>query len=397
MLRLLVLALALDVTASAKKPEPPDAVAARACQRKTVRLTLDPSEPGASAKEDAQALAGELGGVVRTKGHQDGSRSLSWRRGERTPEECLALVKGLAERFPGRLRVVDPRLYPTALAVAMAGKRARGEVLKVQTQLQEPGAAPGTPPSTSHLAGLFDGWTGQAEAALAPAPVPGASPAASAASRAAAQWNDALAGSPAAGRYPSAIPPSFQTRSDPPPQPGAGAPGGNWTARAGRTVSEGVETLQRSAADAYNSAGRYANDGLAWARENLLQAPLAFFTRISSGFGERFHPIKKAWRHHSGVDYAAPYGTAVESAGDGVVESAGWNGGYGKCIIVRHVSGMETVYGHLSAVGVVRGQTVTRGRVIGRVGATGQATGPHLHYEVRRSGVAVDPLKVARL
>ncbi|TPW18604.1 MAG: hypothetical protein FD126_3384 [Elusimicrobia bacterium] len=141
----------------------------------------------------------------------------------------------------------------------------------------------------------------------------------------------------------------------------------------------------------------YGQKAIDWVSENLIKAPLASFSRISSTFGSRYHPIKKKMRHHSGVDYAAKHGTAVMAAGQGKVVSAGWNGGYGNAIVIRHASGTETLYGHLSRLGVRAGQEVTAGRVIGNVGSTGQSTGPHLHYEVRRGGHAVDPLKVASL
>ena len=91
------------------------------------------------------------------------------------------------------------------------------------------------------------------------------------------------------------------------------------------------------------------------------------------------------------------FAVVIMAAGQGKVVSAGWNGGYGNAIVIRHASGTETLYGHLSRLGVRAGQEVTAGRVIGNVGSTGQSTGPHLHYEVRRGGHAVDPLKVASL
>ena len=118
---------------------------------------------------------------------------------------------------------------------------------------------------------------------------------------------------------------------------------------------------------------------------------------ISSGFGNRFHPIFKNWRAHTGVDFAAPKGTRVLAAADGVVVSAGWRGGYGNAIDIRHGGSITTLYGHLSgfAGGIRAGTRVHQGELIGYVGTTGWATGPHLHYEFRVAGVHQDPLRVA--
>ncbi|MDX8398927.1 MAG: M23 family metallopeptidase [Gallionellaceae bacterium] len=129
----------------------------------------------------------------------------------------------------------------------------------------------------------------------------------------------------------------------------------------------------------------------------FLRSPLAF-SRISSGFSlSRFHPVLHKWRSHKGVDYAARTGTKVKVTADGVVTLAGRKGGYGKVIMVKHPGRYTTVYGHLSrfAKGLHRGQHVTQGEVIGRVGMTGLATGPHLHYEFRVNGIQRDPLRVA--
>jgi murein DD-endopeptidase MepM/ murein hydrolase activator NlpD len=122
----------------------------------------------------------------------------------------------------------------------------------------------------------------------------------------------------------------------------------------------------------------------------FLRAPLQF-RRISSSFSRsRRHPILGFARRHQGTDYAADYGTPVLAAGDGVVSEAGWSGGYGNLIEVRHANGISTRYGHLSAILSRPGTRVTQGQVIGRVGATGLATGAHLHYEFRVNGVARD-------
>jgi murein DD-endopeptidase MepM/ murein hydrolase activator NlpD len=140
--------------------------------------------------------------------------------------------------------------------------------------------------------------------------------------------------------------------------------------------------------------GYYTLDGQSL-RRTYLASPLTF-SRISSGFKMRFHPILQTWRAHLGVDYAAPTGTAVRSIGIGVVESAGNLGGYGKAVVVKHHNGHSTVYAHLSQMLVKRGQSVAQGQSIGKVGETGWATGPHLHFEFRVNGKHQDPLVMAR-
>ena len=139
----------------------------------------------------------------------------------------------------------------------------------------------------------------------------------------------------------------------------------------------------------------YTADGQNRAK-SFLRSALAF-SRVSSGFGGRFHPILKNWRQHTGVDFAAPRGTPIWATADGTVESAGLKGGYGNAVEVRHVGGITTLYGHLSAfaAGMRRGSRVSQGQIIGYVGATGWATGPHLHYEFKVSGIHQDPLRVA--
>jgi murein DD-endopeptidase MepM/ murein hydrolase activator NlpD len=116
--------------------------------------------------------------------------------------------------------------------------------------------------------------------------------------------------------------------------------------------------------------------------------------RISSGFGERFHPILGYRRMHDGVDLAAPYGTPVVAAADGRVVTAGWHGGYGREVKLSSPGGIETIYGHMSRLAVAAGASVRRGQVIGYVGSTGLSTGPHLHYEVHVGGKLVNPLTV---
>jgi murein DD-endopeptidase MepM/ murein hydrolase activator NlpD len=127
-------------------------------------------------------------------------------------------------------------------------------------------------------------------------------------------------------------------------------------------------------------------------RRAFLRAPLRF-SHISSRFGGRFHPILKRWRSHQGTDYAAAYGTPVRATADGIVTEAGRNGGYGNLVEIRHANGIRTRYGHLSrfALGLHAGQRVAQEQIVGYVGATGLATGPHLHYEFLVNGRPTNP------
>jgi murein DD-endopeptidase MepM/ murein hydrolase activator NlpD len=118
--------------------------------------------------------------------------------------------------------------------------------------------------------------------------------------------------------------------------------------------------------------------------------------RVGSSFGQRMDPINGEGAFHAGIDLDAPIGTPVRAAGDGDVTVASMNAGYGREIMLDHGHDMVTLYGHLSAIAVVIGQHVTRGQVIGYVGQSGRATGPHLHYEVRVHKVAVNPHKYLR-
>ena len=119
--------------------------------------------------------------------------------------------------------------------------------------------------------------------------------------------------------------------------------------------------------------------------------------RVASSFGEREDPINGEGAFHSGVDIDAPYGTPVRAAGDGEVTGAEMGAGYGRAVVLNHGHDVLTLYGHLSAIAVVTGQRVTRGQIIGYVGQSGRATGPHLHYEVRLHNVPVNPHKYLRV
>ena len=141
-----------------------------------------------------------------------------------------------------------------------------------------------------------------------------------------------------------------------------------------------------------NKGGYYTLDGQSL-RRAYLASPMEF-SRVTSGFKMRFHPILQKWRAHLGVDYAAPTGTPVRSVGDGVVEFAGVQNGFGNVVFVQHRNQHVTVYAHLSRIQVRKGQTVQKGQAIGAVGSTGWSTGPHLHFEFRVNGTHVDPQKV---
>jgi murein DD-endopeptidase MepM/ murein hydrolase activator NlpD len=128
----------------------------------------------------------------------------------------------------------------------------------------------------------------------------------------------------------------------------------------------------------------------------FLRSPLEY-SRISSGFTRsRLHPVLKKWRSHKGVDFAAPTGTRVKATADGVVSFVGRQGGYGKVVKINHQGRYSTVYGHMSrfAKRLKKGQRVTQGQVIGHVGMTGLASGPHLHYEFKAYGKHLNPMRV---
>jgi murein DD-endopeptidase MepM/ murein hydrolase activator NlpD len=147
--------------------------------------------------------------------------------------------------------------------------------------------------------------------------------------------------------------------------------------------------------DSEGNGGYYTPEGKN-VRKAFLRSPLEF-SRVSSGFSMRFHPILQQWRAHKGIDYAAPSGTHVKATADGVVESVGRQGGYGNFVTLKHQGGFSTSYAHLSsfARGLRKGTRVHQGDVIGNVGMTGWATGPHLHYEFRVNDQVRNPLTVA--
>jgi len=158
-------------------------------------------------------------------------------------------------------------------------------------------------------------------------------------------------------------------------------------------VNNGKQLRAYRFEDEQGNTGYYDDQGRSLARE-FLKSPLRY-SRISSGFTKRrFHPILKTYRPHLGVDYAAPTGTPVEAICDGKIVHIGWKGNYGKCIILKHNHIYTSYYGHLSgyARGIKKGKRVKQGTVIGYVGSTGLATGPHLDFRLKKRGAFVNPL-----
>lgn len=170
-------------------------------------------------------------------------------------------------------------------------------------------------------------------------------------------------------------------------------------ARSGRILSaEFINDGKTHQAFYFEQDGKgsyYSADGKS-RKKAFLRSPLEF-SRVTSGFSMRFHPILKTWRAHKGVDYGAPTGTRVRSTGDGTVDFIGKQGGYGNLVILSHAGNYQTYYAHLNgfAKGLRKGSRVSQGELIGYVGQTGWATGPHLHYEFRIKGNAVNPLSIA--
>lgn len=144
--------------------------------------------------------------------------------------------------------------------------------------------------------------------------------------------------------------------------------------------------IQSSGSSSTNSV--YIGGELAW--------PTPSTSYITSPFGYRIHPIYGYRKYHTGIDIGASYGSNIVAANSGTVILSGWNGGYGKCIVVDHGGGVSTLYAHCSSLNVGYGQTVTRGQSIAAVGSTGASTGPHLHFEVRVNGEYKNPLNYVR-
>ena len=146
--------------------------------------------------------------------------------------------------------------------------------------------------------------------------------------------------------------------------------------------------------DASGKGSYFGFDGQSKKRA-FLASPMEF-SRVTSGFAMRMHPILNSWKQHKGVDYGAPSGTAIRAVGEGTVDFAGWQNGYGNVVEIRHSAQRSTLYAHMSRIDVKRGAHVEQGQRVGSVGATGWATGPHLHFEVKVGGVQQNPMIMAK-
>ena len=158
-----------------------------------------------------------------------------------------------------------------------------------------------------------------------------------------------------------------------------------------KAVYEAAEAAEQAVIREYSSALSYSANPIKYTGGKFAW-PVPSTQRISSYYGYRIHPIYKVKKFHTGIDISAAYGVDIVAAADGTVTMSTYNGGYGKCIIINHGSGISTLYGHNSTLLVSKGAKVTKGQVIAKAGSTGLSTGPHLHYEVRINGSTVDPL-----
>lgn len=153
-----------------------------------------------------------------------------------------------------------------------------------------------------------------------------------------------------------------------------------------------MEAAERQIQAQINAAlGTSSQKSLTYSGNGKFILPIASYTRISSPYGYRIHPITGTRKLHSGIDYAAPAGTAIYAAEDGIVLTSGWINGYGYTVTVNHGSGYVTLYAHCSTLIAKAGQKVTKGQTIARVGSTGNSTGNHLHFEVKVNGTAQNP------
>ena len=172
-----------------------------------------------------------------------------------------------------------------------------------------------------------------------------------------------------------------------------------WSNAAGRVLAADFVNNGRNYSavwfkDATAKGAYYGFDGQSKKRA-FLASPMEF-SRVTSGFAMRMHPILNSWKQHKGVDYGAPTGTPVRAVGDGIVDFAGWQNGYGNVVEIRHSAQRSTLYAHMSRIEVKRGARVEQGELVGAVGSTGWATGPHLHFEVKVGGVQEDPMIMAK-
>lgn len=144
-------------------------------------------------------------------------------------------------------------------------------------------------------------------------------------------------------------------------------------------IAEEIRRLEKSDTTGYQGSGKFK-----W--------PTPGYTRITSPYGMRTHPILRTKRMHTGIDIGAPKGANVVAAENGKVIFAGWNNAYGQTVIISHGGNITSMYAHLTSYSVKVGQEVKKGAVIAKVGSTGWSTGPHLHFEVRKNGNTIDPM-----
>ena len=159
----------------------------------------------------------------------------------------------------------------------------------------------------------------------------------------------------------------------------------------GRLMPTVAETLEQYNFLKSANIARFARRASPLFQSNMLPSLWPVEGRLMSNFGQRSDPFSGMGAFHAGVDISAPRGTLVKATADGIISTAQWAGEFGRLIVIDHSNGIQTYYAHLSRLEVVAGQWVRRGDVVGRSGATGRATSAHLHYEVRRQGIAVNP------
>lgn len=158
-----------------------------------------------------------------------------------------------------------------------------------------------------------------------------------------------------------------------------------------KMIYEAAEAAEQALINSNKSAFDYSSNPVNYSGGKFTW-PVPGSHRVTSSYGYRIHPVYNTKKFHSGIDIGAGYGLDIVAAEAGVVTLAATNGGYGKCIVINHGSGITTLYGHCSTLLVSKGDSVSRGQVIAKVGSTGVSTGPHLHFEVRKNGATTDPM-----
>ncbi len=158
-----------------------------------------------------------------------------------------------------------------------------------------------------------------------------------------------------------------------------------------KAIYEAAEAAEEKLIRDNKNAFQYSSNPVSYDGGQFMW-PVPSTRYITSPYGYRIHPVYNYKKFHSGIDIGASYGVDIVAAADGTVTLATTNGGYGKCVIINHGSGITTLYAHNSQLLVSNGQSVTRGQVVAKAGSTGVSTGPHLHFEVRVNGSTTDPM-----